>query len=338
VADLPVTKHRAADFLVRENVVLDLVDRAEASHEYLLLRKLGFTTFEAIRLVAGELGIAQGDVTYAGLKDEDGITEQLIAVPATAAARPFQVRDAGRWLRLGHYGYGAEPLRVGRLNGNGFRVVVRNLDAAHCLRFAGQQRLNTFALNYYDTQRFGVPGGPKRTHEVGEAILRSDWDTALGVLRELGAPESEPARAWSGTALEFFRGLDPRVTAFYCAAHSSWQWNTELEAAVRHACPDACYQVELEGLRYLYVKSAADTALVLCSARDLPYTRYGFAGDRAQPISSLRATVVQAIITVLAAPEPDECFPGRQRVTLSFFLPSGCYATAVLRQLMGYVE
>lgn len=47
---------------------------------------------------------------------------------------------------------------------------------------------------------------------------------------------------------------------------------------------------------------------------------------------------MQTIITVLAEPTPDDRFPGRQCVTLGFFLPSGCYATAMLRQLMAYVE
>jgi tRNA(Glu) U13 pseudouridine synthase TruD len=35
----------------------------------------------------------------------------------------------------------------------------------------------------------------------------------------------------------------------------------------------------------------------------------------------------------IAGPEPDERFPGRQRMTASFSLPRGSYATLVLKIL-----
>lgn len=334
-----VVKHSPTDFLVRENLVVDFVPRDSAAHEYVLLRKLGYTTFEAIRVVAAELDVAPKEVTYAGLKDEDGITEQLIAVPVTHRELGHRavVHGPDRWLELHHYGYGTKPLTIGRLNGNGFRTIVRNLDDERAARLSEAGKLTTFFLNYYDTQRFGVPNGKKLTHGVGEAILGDDWDTALRRLGELGAPESEQAQAWTGTGQEFFRRLDPRVTSFYCAADASFRWNTELREVVLETCAEESYSVNLEGLRYVYVTSAEAAVGVLRQARELPHTKYTFVDDVMLAAISQRTTVVQTIVTV-GEIAPDEFFPGRSRVTLSFFLPSGCYATAAMRQLLGYLR
>ncbi len=59
----PRLKTKPEDFLVRENLLAPLADPAAATHRYLLLRKTGYTTFEAIRLLADRLGCATVDIT-----------------------------------------------------------------------------------------------------------------------------------------------------------------------------------------------------------------------------------------------------------------------------------
>jgi tRNA pseudouridine13 synthase len=333
----PVVKHSPADFVVRENLVVDLVPRDAATHQYLLLRKTGYTTFEAIRLIAEALSVPPEEVSYAGLKDEDGVNEQLIAVTVPGMDGPDRTITEGpaRRLELRHYGHGTAPLAVGRLNGNGFRAVIRNLDGAAAERLAAGRQHTTFFLNYYDTQRFGVPGGKKLTHLVGAAILGDDWDTALKTLGELGSPESAKARDWTGGGRGFFRQLDPRVTAFYCAAHASFQWNSALREVIRETCPRDSHELRIDGLRYAYVATPRAAVRVLNVTSDLPNTRYSFTDGQPRATATPRATVVQTVLNA-ENPAPDEVFPGRSRVTLSFFLPSGCYATAALRQILGY--
>lgn len=340
--DGPVLKHVPADFLVRESMVVPLADAATADWHYLVLRKRGYTTMEAVRLIAERLQTPTTRVTYGGLKDEDGITEQLVAVPARAlpvdGAGPLWERhDGERRLALLHYGHGHTPLTIGRLEGNGFRVVVRNLTPHHASRLATLRKINLFFLNYYDTQRFGVPGGPKRTHHVGAAVLAGEWDKALAELVELRAPESALAERWQGPARDFFLDLDPRTTSFYLAAHGSHRWNAALGEAVYRACPDRWYPVELDGLAYRYASSVDAVTAVLGTARELPYARYGFEDGRPVEKQSLRPTTVQTTVTVTAR-EPDAHHPGAYQVTLGFFLPSGCYATAAVRQLLAFTR
>lgn len=339
--DTAVLKHRPADFLVRENMVVTLTGQVDAAQHYLVLRKCGYTTMEAVRLIAGRLGLSTKDVTYGGLKDEDGITEQLVAVPNGVMDGQLEVNgwalagEPDRWLRLHHYGFGAEPLRVGRLEGNGFRVVVRNLDAERAAWLEQLRKVNLFFLNYYDTQRFGVPGGPKRTHLVGAAMLDGDWDLALRELADLCAPESPQAAAWTGSAEEFFRALDPRTASFYLAANASSAWNAALREVVGECCPDEWFPVTLEGLTYHYVTSAEAAVRVLAKVRDLPYSRYTFEDGHPEAHESHRPTVVQTTVAISRA-EPDDLIEGKSQILLNFFLPSGCYATAAVRQLLAH--
>jgi tRNA pseudouridine13 synthase len=338
--DGPVLKHFPADFLVRESLVVDLSEEEAATHQYVTLRKCGYTTSEAVGMLADAFDFARRDVTYAGLKDEDAITEQLMAIPSGIGEKkndlPWSFRDNGRWIDVRHYGYGGEPLSIGVLPGNCFRVTARNLDIAHTEWMATTRKALTFFLNYYDHQRFGVPGGPKRTHHVGAAILAGEWKVALDELRMLKAPESEAARLWDGPPEKFFQQIDPRSSSFFLASHASALWNKDLSDVVGSVCADS-YQVAYDGLTYRWAGSDSDAAAIIATSSRLPYPRYKFTEDGIEKAESERTTVVQSLINISDYQE-DEVHSGRARATFSMFLPSGSYATAAIRQFLGYSQ
>lgn len=334
----PVLKHRPADFIVREAIAVEMVPEPAATWEYLVLRKAGYTTFEAVGLVADALRVDRAQVTYAGLKDEDGITEQLVGIPVGVNKTDTELRLGernGSWLTIRRYGFGERPMEIGKLAGNAFRIVVRNLDPDHAAALQARRKISAFVLNYYDTQRFGVPGGPKRTHHVGAALLAEDWDLALRELVGLRAPESRQAAEWAGTAKDFFHALDPRVTSFYLAAHASHEWNGRLAEIVRESCAGSSYRVSCDGIDYLWTSLPPDAVRTLARAVTLPYSRYWFTADGIRVTQSFRSTVVQAVMEV-SDTGPDEAHLGRSRCTVSFFLCSGSYATAAVRQVLGY--
>lgn len=334
----PVLKHSPADFVVREAIAVELVPESSAAWEYLVLRKAGYTTFEAVGLLAEALHVNRDQVTYAGLKDEDGITEQLVGVPVGASTKDsewYVAEQHERWLTVQRHGFGKRPMEIGKLAGNAFRIVVRNLDTEYANTAQERRKLPAFVLNYYDTQRFGVPGGPKRTHYVGAALLAEDWDTARAELIGLRAPESQQAAEFSGSAKDFFHGLDSRVSSFYLAAHASHEWNARLREIVRETCVDSSYQVSFDGIDYLWTHSPADAARILATDFTLPYTRYWFTPDGIKITQSSRSTVVQTVMEVSDV-DADESHAERARLTVSFFLSSGSYATSAVRQVLGY--
>jgi tRNA pseudouridine13 synthase len=343
----PILKHTPQDFAVREVLQLTLSNPDVAHYRYLVLKKCGFTTREVIPLVAELFGVPPVAVTYAGLKDEDAITEQHLAIPYAegqpAPVLPWRFNDAdvARWFTLSLHGHGATPLQIGALDGNTFLITVRNIDAGLAERLQLTWGVGSTAgfpiLNYYDVQRFGVPQGPKRSHYVGEHILAGNWPDAIRELAALHAAESRAALEWEGDPAVFFREMDPRTVVFYLSAFASAQWNRALSTTIAGALADGYRDLRVDGLDFRLVCDSARLHELSACAPWLPYTRYVWDQGRISEGVSKRATVVQTGITT-GPFEPDRFHPGRLAWQLQFFLPSGCYATAAVRQVLTLAE
>ncbi|HEX6344811.1 tRNA pseudouridine(13) synthase TruD [Umezawaea sp.] len=334
-----VLKRRPEDFIVVENLIPPVTQESGAAVRLARLNKLGYTTFEAVSAIGEFFEVPRADVGYAGLKDEDGITEQLVSLPPGLDASRFAEFTAfhggtTRYMRLSDAGHGREPLRIGRLNGNGFRLVVRRLapELAEVLR-SGAREHTLFFVNYYDTQRFGVPGGPKRTHLIGRALLDGDHAAAFDLLLRSGAAEAVAAAGFSGPPEAFFSALDPRTVSFYLCSHSSGAWNEEVRRTLARVAAREPLAVLRDGIPYAFATSTPDVLALLRTAADLPYDKYRWEDGEMRRSTSVRPTVVQARITVDGV-VPDEFFPGRSACELSFFLPSGCYATTAVSQFL----
>jgi tRNA pseudouridine13 synthase len=336
VVDTPVLKWRPEDFLVVESTALRLRHDGQGGYQYLRLRKRGHATFTAVAAVAAFAGLPSRQVCYAGLKDEDAVTDQYLSVPACQAGYPVDEFNRAHasdqaYLHLTTHGHGDEPLRVGRLDGNSFRIVIRNLAPVTVDALAGHRHNHLF-LNYYDTQRFGVPGGPRLTHRIGAHLSAGNPAAALSLLIQSGAPESAPAQAWTGTPEEFFTSLDPRLRSFYLSAHVSHDWNQQLAALLDPA--DETDTEHRDGIAYRFSSRRETLATIAVAQPELDYTKYRSTGDgdvAATPSS--RSTVIQAHVHAGPA-EPDEAHPGHHRCEVAMFLPSGCYATTAVAQLL----
>jgi len=336
VVDSSVLKWRPEDFLVVESMALRLRHDGRGGYQYLRLRKRGHSTFAAVATVAAFANLPPREVSYAGLKDEDAVTDQYLSVPACEAGYPVDdfnrtYADDPAYLHLAVYGHGNEPLRVGRLDGNCFRIVIRNLSTASSEAIAGRRHNHLF-LNYYDTQRFGVPGGPRLTHRIGAHLSAGNPAAALSLLIQSRAAESDQAGSWAGTPEEFFASLDPRLRSFYLSAHASHDWNQQLAALLDGA--DDAYTEHRDGIAYQFSSCRDTLASVAVTHPELDYTKYrsNDDGDIAA-IRSSRSTVIQAHVQAGPA-EPDEAHPGYHRCEVGMFLPSGCYATTAIAQLL----
>ncbi|MFJ3176710.1 tRNA pseudouridine(13) synthase TruD [Streptomyces roseus] len=324
------------DFLVEECLALPLGGGAGAAFQYLRLTKRGFTTFRAIEEVAWAAEVSVDKVAYAGLKDEDAVTRQYVAVPGGIAG-PALDRFNKRFSREGNYmslsplGYGTVALRLGGLAGNCFRLVLRRVDPAVVERLA-ERRHNLYFFNYFDTQRFGVPDGPKVAHWIGQALLRGDYDGALKLLVEGKSDEGRRAEGWTGDAQAFFGRLDQRVTSLYLNAASAHDFNLQLAGEVDRCSDSDSYSEVRDGLPFRF--ATAQTALqVALRATDLPYEKYRAGTGGMRRTFSRRPTVLQA--QVEAGPAgPDGLHPGFSQCAVAFFLSPGAYATMAVSQLL----
>ena len=155
------------DFMVEE--IPRIEPSGEGGHLWLWVEKCSANT----DWVAGQLakigGCRHRDVGYAGLKDRHAVTRQWFSVPAPEAgpevfsnASIDGVQVLGRQL---HH----RKLKRGTLDGNRFRLVIRDLDgdAADLTRRLERVRADGVP-NYFGPQRFGRDG---RNVEQGFRLL-----------------------------------------------------------------------------------------------------------------------------------------------------------------------
>ncbi len=128
-------------------------------HLYLWLEKRGVGSEHFTRVIANALGVPVGSIGVAGLKDRYAITRQWVSVPHQAEAKVPSLNSADiTVLKTARH---TNKLKTGHLRGNKFTVVLRDVGRE---READVQAILGRILeqglpNYYGMQRFGRDGG-----------------------------------------------------------------------------------------------------------------------------------------------------------------------------------
>jgi tRNA pseudouridine13 synthase len=184
-----LTRVSEEDFLVEELPLYEA--RGAGEHLYVTVEKRGRTTPEVAREVAKALGARERDVGTAGLKDKRAVTVQRMSV-LTKASVDDALRISGDGFRVLAAARHDNKLRPGHLRGNRFRIVVRGVvpDALQHAQ-AVIDRLAAFGVaNLFGPQRFG-----KREDNaaLGRAILLREAQVRDRFLRRmaLSALQSE---------------------------------------------------------------------------------------------------------------------------------------------------
>ncbi len=187
-------KQKPEDFSVRESYRFD--PDPEGRYRVYLMDKQKLSTFEALERIRSRYGLRPGAISFCGLKDKQGRTEQLIAVDG----REVEVQDPD--LRLKLLGRTGRPLSARNTTSNRFSVTVRALtqeDLAH-LPLAAAEVNRLGVVNYFDSQRFG-----SLKHGQGyiaKDLLRGDFEAAL---RNYLAQPSPLDRTDDAKVKEFWR-------------------------------------------------------------------------------------------------------------------------------------
>ncbi|XP_061662085.1 pseudouridylate synthase PUS7L [Syngnathoides biaculeatus] len=186
--------------------------REEDVYTAFTLCKENLETLEAISYMAATLGVLPSDFTYAGIKDKRAVTYQSMVVKKVSPQRLMEKRAAfeKRGMRLSHIRPAAEPLKLGRLQGNHFDLVVRNLrshgagdvrsgaETKHRLAGLVEEALENVKVrgfvNYYGPQRFGI-GQSVQSDQVGLALLKEDMVNAVRLFFSPEDGDDPPSQA-----------------------------------------------------------------------------------------------------------------------------------------------
>lgn len=149
-------KQTPEDFQVVE--VLPESPQGEGEHLWLTLEKTGQNTLWIARKLAQWAGIPQRAVSYAGLKDRHGVTQQTFSLHLMKHHAPESSFDLEGVVELARSRH-SRKLRTGQLIGNQFRIRLRDYDGDPAAFEQRWQLLTEGGFpNYFGLQRFGHGG------------------------------------------------------------------------------------------------------------------------------------------------------------------------------------
>ncbi len=319
-----VLKAVAEDFQVDE--VLDIPLSGTGEHLWLWVEKRNLNTEEAARRLARAAGIPARNISYAGLKDRQALTRQWFSLHLPGKADPDLARAEDDTLKILKAGRHQRKLQRGAHSANGFTLRLTELQADRAELDTRLERIKRDGVpNYFGLQRFGFEGG--NVHGAREYAERQE----LPVQRNLRSRLLSAGRSY----------LFNRVLAERVAAGS---WN--------RACVGDL--LAFTDSRSFFPAGEAECNDPRLAVLDLhPTGPLWGAGE------SPATAGVQALEAAVGAAEPSIAkwlaeagmkherrilrlpigglswhYPEPDILQLEFVLPTGCFATAVVRELV----
>jgi tRNA pseudouridine13 synthase len=317
-------RHDPEDFCVDEVPAYD--PSGDGPHLFVRFEKRELNTREAVRRLARALGVPEGAASFAGMKDRRAVTTQWASFEG--AAEDVAAGAAVDGVRVLEWARHPNRLRTGHLRANRFRILVREVPEA---RWADlQSMLATLCRrgvpNYYEAQRFGWDGGNLTRAQAW-------W------LEGRRPPRDRTRRKWDVSVLQ------------------SWLFNEVLADRIRDGALDRAIVGDLmrrEATGGLFVSESPEEDQPRLEAWDIsptgpmfgPRMRWPAAEAREKEEAVLTRTGVTSEhlqrfgragrgtrrpLRVCPAEAQMEWTP--EGVALQFTLPTGAYATALLREL-----
>lgn len=144
----------------------------EGEHIWLDIEKNGANTAFVAQQLADAASVQERDVGYAGLKDRHAITRQWFSIYLPKGETPDLTQLQHPEFKVLSQSRHVKKLRPGDLQGNRFRIVLRDVAGDPDVMKAVEANLKAVASqgvpNYFGAQRFGHDGG---NVEQGRAML-----------------------------------------------------------------------------------------------------------------------------------------------------------------------
>lgn len=180
------------DFVVDE--VPAYPPSGDGDHLFVHLEKRDLTTPEAARRLADALGVDVRQAGWAGLKDRHGVTRQWMSFAGATRQAALDLGESVEGLRVLGADHHRHKLRTGHLRANHFtirlrdaprdrltdaRAVLDRLVAEGLPNYFGEQRFGRDGRTLEDAQRWIVAGGRPPRDRFRRKLLASAFQSAL---------------------------------------------------------------------------------------------------------------------------------------------------------------
>lgn len=323
------------DFVVKEKSSFEINDKGK----YLIfkLAKKGITTQQACEIIARKLRKKVQNISYAGNKDKNAVTEQLISIkgPIKDDAKEVNHKLNNRNFQTKFLGKSDVPISLGNLEGNHFELTVRNIH--------GLPKPQKSFVNYFDEQRFS-----KNNVNVGLSILKKDFKKACELITDgrvgqflktrpndnIGALKKLPKKELMLYIHSVQSLIFNQAVAEYIRRYPHFEVPYSQGIMVFTACNDNAV-AKIPGFGTRFNQSDIDKLMKRSmemqglSTRDFiirEIPNLSSEGAERKVFETMHGLEIGKL-------QKDELNPGMKKVNLRFFLSKGCYATIAVKSL-----
>lgn len=295
-------KQSPEDFVVEELTSITPKDSGE--YVYFWLTKREYTTHKAVETIARKLKLKLKHVGFAGTKDKKAVTRQLISIKGTTKEHVERLTLPD--LKLEFYGYGDDPISLGDLAGNRFKIIVYS---------DKQVKVEKIKIpNYFGEQRFST-NNPK----IGKLLVKKQFQEAATLIQaepKLTDHLSKNPTDYIGA----LRQLPRKILLLYVHSYQSFIWNMTVERMIEQG-------LEQEYVPIIGFAAEETNSIIDDIMKNENLTFRDFIIRQIPEISTegaLRKMYVDMNIKIT---------DDKDKHALEFDLPKGSYATTVIKEL-----
>lgn len=320
-----VIRQYPEDFIVTENLVFTPSGNGE--HVFLQIQKTSENTEFIARQLARFAGVRQRDIGYAGLKDRHAVTSQWFSIWLPGKANlPWEQFNSENVKVLQHLRHN-KKLKRGVLSSNHFKITVRHWQGEHTKTITQLSAIKSSGIaNYYGEQRFGHNGNNLNkalTMFQGAKVDRELRSIYLSAVRSFLFNQLLAQRVLAGT---WNQALIGDVFMFDCS-HSYFKTEQLDDDIIQRVAQQLIHPTAL-------LWGVAKPTPMLTTMEQEVFERYP------ELVQGLIASGVELSRRALRVNLPDLHwqFVEHDKLVLEFSLPAGCFATAVLREIIRCVD
>ncbi len=315
------------DFIVKE--ISGIKIEVNGQYTYYLLKKINYTTINALQILSNKFGIPLKNFGFAGNKDKNAITEQKISIfRGSKNLENIKFKN----IKLKYSGNGKEPISLGDLKGNKFIITLRNLKNTETEKIKSIENKKIKIPNLFGPQRFS-----KNNHLVGKSIIKRDFKKAIDLILENNGILEEQIREYlennKNNFIEALRLIPLKTRKMLVHSYQSFLFNKIVNEYLKNSnsknikIPIIGFNFEIKKIKDNTLKNIIKNILdeEKINSRDFIINQI----PELTSEGSFRDLFFKLNFKILEIGN-DELNKNKQKVKISFALPKSCYATTAI--------